>query len=250
MKKHWKIVSVIAAAALLIGSVTVTVSARGPRGWFGGGTAAAPTEGWGPGFMPPGRMPGRGVDLDWEALAEELGYEDVDALKEALRSGDEEAIAAVQEAMKAAHKAALDQALADGKITQEQYDAMIERLESGTPPAFAPRMPGGLDMPGAVGGVLEAAADELGMSVQDLLTALRDGDAEALAAVKEAAKEAITQAVEDGTLTEEQAEWLLQGVERGEGFCGTRRHLRTQVLRRPWGLGRHALSRPSGNCEH
>jgi hypothetical protein len=85
---------------------------------------------------------------------------------------------------------------------------------------------------------LEAAADALGMTVDELQTQLWGGKtladlaeekgidlAEVQAAV-EAAQEAamrekITQAVEDGTITQEHADWLLEGLEKGfltDGF--------------------------------
>lgn len=79
---------------------------------------------------------------------------------------------------------------------------------------------------------LEAAAEALGMTVDELKTQLWGGKtladlaeeksidlAEVQAAV-EAAQEAamrerIAQAVEDGTITQEHADWLLEGLEKG-----------------------------------
>ena len=228
MKKHWKTVSALVAAVLVVSGVTLTVSAGGPRGWFGGEEGTAPPEGWGRGFMPRQGMPGRpsmpgmrgGIALDWDALAKQLGYADAEALQEALKAGDEDVIAAVQAAHKQAMVDALDQALADEKITPEQYAAMIERLESAEPPmsrGARPMFPGGLDMRGEIGGVLEAAVGKLDAvdTVEELVALLKENDPDDVAAVQEAASEAIAAAVEAGQLPQEQADWLIQGLVSG-----------------------------------
>jgi hypothetical protein len=98
--------------------------------------------------------------------------------------------------------------------------------ERGTPPEGAPRHhplgPAGL----------EAAAGLFGMTADDLSTALRDGttldelatekgiDIEAVrAAVQAAHKEtmlgSINQAVADGKMTQDKADWLILGLENG-----------------------------------
>ncbi len=89
--------------------------------------------------------------------------------------------------------------------------------------------------------VFDAAADALGLTPQGLFTELHDAgksltevteeqgiDTEVLqdamhAARSEAMRQAIEQAVEDGNLSREQADWLLEGLEsgffpRGRGF--------------------------------
>jgi hypothetical protein len=95
---------------------------------------------------------------------------------------------------------------------------------------------------------LEAAAEALGMTADELRTQLWGGktladlaeekgiDLADVQAAVEAAKEAamrenIAQAVEDGTITQEHADWLLEGLEKGfltdgfgfgHGFAGGR----------------------------
>jgi hypothetical protein len=87
---------------------------------------------------------------------------------------------------------------------------------------------------GAAG--LQAAADALGITTDELQTQLRAGEslsdqaetagvdvADVLAAVDaacvQAQRDAIEQAVTDGTLTREKADWLLEGLD--QGFWGT-----------------------------
>ena len=75
----------------------------------------------------------------------------------------------------------------------------------------------------------EAIADALGINVSDFEAAIEDGETvfslaqeygvdfdELRAAMDEARAEAVDQAIEDGTITEEQAEWMKQGP-RGHG---------------------------------
>jgi len=102
------------------------------------------------------------------------------------------------------------------------------------PDESAPVFPGrhglGRGLGGQVG--LEAAAAALGMTADELSTqlwggktladlaeekgvALEDVQAAVEAAQQEAFKEAIAQAVEDGTITQEHADWLLEGLEKG-----------------------------------
>lgn len=79
---------------------------------------------------------------------------------------------------------------------------------------------------------LQAAAEALGMTTDELINALRSGstleelaeeagvDIEDVQAAIQAARatemrERIQQAVEDGTITQEHADWLLEGLDRG-----------------------------------
>jgi hypothetical protein len=79
---------------------------------------------------------------------------------------------------------------------------------------------------------LEAAADVLGMTTDELSSALQDGkrlqdiadetgvDIEDVRAAIQAVHETemrdrIAQAVEDGTITQENADWLLEGLDKG-----------------------------------
>ena len=84
-------------------------------------------------------------------------------------------------------------------------------------------------------GALEAIADVLDMSTDDLSAALEDGQPlaelaeeagvdmqeifDAMSALREEAmRERIAQAVEDGTMTQEQADWMLEGLDKGFFF--------------------------------
>lgn len=121
-----------------------------------------------------GRRPGNQNDGDF--------HKDKDGayLAEALGISEEELQAAVEEAQ----AAVIEQALADGLITQEQADPMADR-------GF--RMPRGIGGPDSGIDFNAYLADALGISVEDLDLA------------REAAKDAaIQQALEDGTITEEQ----------------------------------------------
>ena len=98
---------------------------------------------------------------------------------------------------------------------------------------------GGRDMMGGFGGagggqwtMFDTAAETLGLTPEELFAELREGKSlteiaeeqgveveEMYDAVNEARAEAIPeiieQAVEDGTLTQEQADWMLEGLEQG-----------------------------------
>lgn len=92
------------------------------------------------------------------------------------------------------------------------------------------RGPGGARGLGLIG--LQAAAESLGMTADELITALRSGKTleeladeagvdlqdvqDAIRAAHEVEmRERIEQAVSDGTMTEEKADWLLEGLEKG-----------------------------------
>ena len=147
--------------------------------------------------------------------------------------------AQTQDALKQAQLQTVDQMLADGKITKAQADAMKARINAGQ----------GL---GAVGGFgrhgggfkadrtlmnnlmtaeLNAAASALHMSPADLQNALRSGkslsaletqqkvsDSAVKAAMKNAAKGVLDNAVKAGTLTQSQADAILSKV--GSGLPG------------------------------
>ena len=147
--------------------------------------------------------------------------------------------AQTQDALKKAQLATVDQMLADGQITKAQADAMKARINAGQ----------GL---GAVGGFgrhgggfkadrtlmnslmtaeLNAAASALHMKTADLQSALRSGtslsqletkqnvsDSAVKAAMKNAAKGVLDNAVKAGTLTQSQADAILSKV--GSGLPG------------------------------
>ncbi|MCI0475428.1 MAG: phage protease [Anaerolineales bacterium] len=132
------------------------------------------------------------MQLYWDALAKKLGVP-TDKL---------------QQAMTDARKDALDQAVKQGLLTQTQADQMSKLGQNRA--AFAAGATARLD----------AAAKTLGMSVDDLKTALRTKTLLTLAqekkvdvaklrtAIADAEKAAIDQAVKDGKLTQAQADEL------------------------------------------
>ena len=119
---------------------------------------------------------------------------------------------------------------------------------------------------GLDGAGLEAVADVLNMSTDDLSAALKDGQSmqeladeagvdmqeimDSLGAVREETmRERIAQAVEDGSMTQEKADWLLEGLDKGflngPGFgLGGFHDLRGVAPLKHGGLVRRRHSRP------
>ncbi len=133
----------------------------------------------------------------------------------------------------------LDEAVAAGRMTQEQADALKERIESGEFPLFGGGGPGGPGMHGGGPIGLDAAASYLGLSDEELRTELSDGSTLAeiageqgksvdglVAALVESAKADLADSVEAGRLTETQQAEILDGLEErittlvNEGFRG------------------------------
>jgi len=135
----------------------------------------------------------------------------------------------------------LDEAVAAGRMTQEQADALKERIESGEFPLFGggggPGGPGGPHGGGMV--AIDAAASYLGLTDAELRTELDDGSTLAdvaeeqgksvdglVTALVDAAKTDLADAVEAGRLTEAQQTEILAGLEErittlvNEGFRG------------------------------
>jgi hypothetical protein len=145
----------------------------------------------------------------------------------------------LQDATKAAAIDQVDQALEEGKITQEQADELKSRIESGEGPGlFGPgffgfRGPGqdGLDGPGPdhhffLHDKLTPAAEYLGLTGAELFERLRDG--KSLAEIAEAegksvdgleqaildgAKSALDEAVANERLTQGQADEIYQRLQ-------------------------------------
>ena len=142
------------------------------------------------------------------------------------------------EAIKGAASDRIDAAVAAGKLTKEQGDAVKKRLENANGlPLFGLRAglhggPGGPGGPGLLrfafgnGKSLSAAATFLGLSDADLRTQLRDGKsladiakakgkttADLKAAMKTAITSELDQAVKDNKLTADQRTQLLSGID-------------------------------------
>jgi hypothetical protein len=146
----------------------------------------------------------------------------------------------LKDAMEAAALDEVDAAREDGRLTQEQADALKERIESGEPPPFFGPLIGPRFEPG-FGHVpegfpfhghfffeekLSTAAEYLGLTEAQLDEKLNEGSTLAEVAEAEgksvdglkhalidAAKERIDEAVTDGDLTQAQADDLLEGLE-------------------------------------
>jgi uncharacterized protein (DUF433 family) len=158
----------------------------------------------------------------------------------------------------------LQEAVDNGRLTEQQMEQMLERLTEELPERLQqPWQPGG-----PMGGFgrfgegfwteYDALAEALGITPEDLFGELHDGKtlaeiAEAqgvdLEAVRDAleatrgelAADAIEQAVENGRMTQERANWLLEGIEqgflpRGRGF-GVGPGFRSEGGRRGRGMG-------------
>lgn len=189
MKKVWKMVGIATLVAIL-GAAAI------------GAVAYAQDDGSGGPFDFGGRFR--------EAIAGILGI------------SVEEYDAAVEQAQ----AQVVDEALAEGWLTEDQAQRMQERFDQG----FGARGMGkGLMGPhqGFVGrgetSLISVAAEKLDMSVQDLLTELRDDKSIADVAQEQGVdpqdildaylaqlEENLAQAVEDGKITQNQADWMLE----------------------------------------
>jgi len=187
MNKVWKIVGIAAVVAIL--GVAVV------------GTAAYAQNG----------------DANWPF---DFGQRFKEALAGVLGISVDEYDAAVDQAQ----SQVLDEAVTEGWLTEDQATQMQERMDQG----FGTRgwdkgfmEPRGFGHGGS--SILSVAADELDMSVQDLMSELQDGKTIADVAGEKGidpqtitdaylakVKESLTQAVDDGKLTQERADWQLE----------------------------------------
>jgi hypothetical protein len=146
-----------------------------------------------------------------ESLAEHLGVS-TDELEDAARA------AAIDQ---------VDAALADGRITEEQAEALKERIEEGDFPfLFAPPLFGAPELhhgPGLFVDGLDAAAEYIGLGEDELRERLAEGqslaeiaraEGKSVDGLKQAligeAEESLNQAVEDEELTRERADEILE----------------------------------------
>jgi hypothetical protein len=131
------------------------------------------------------------------------------------------------EAVQQAQKDVVDQALEQGWLTEDQAERMRERAEQGVGPgAFGFRGKGFMGprcgfMGHGEDSIFSLVAKELGLTEEELFTKLQDGQTMAgllsedqIASVKEAhlaaIKENLTQAVADGKITQNQADFMLE----------------------------------------
>lgn len=138
-------------------------------------------------------------------------------------------------AVDTARQQVLDEAVSEGVLTEEQAERMSERLAEGFGVGgFGGRRGGmlggrGVMLGGSQASLLAVAAEVLGMSVEDLTAALQDEDSNSISAVA-AAKgvepqaiadafvaqraERLAEAVEAGRITQEQADVMLERMEK------------------------------------
>ena len=181
-----------------------------------------------------------------------------EAVSDILGISVEEYEAAVDQAQ----QQVVDEALAEGWLTETQAERMQERFEKGFGPGMKgpglapfgakPGRPGGPRHGGLPGrpadGRMALTAEVLDMPVEDLAAALKDGQTIAqIAAARgvdtqaivdahlKALSERLDRAVENGRMTEKQAQWLLEQaqtrierfIEEGHPFdnCAPDNHL-------------------------
>ncbi len=225
MKKPGRMVAILAITVMLVlvsGTVALAAGPSGGRGGFGGdGTAA---------------------------IAEKLGMT-TDELHTALKAGktiadlaEDEGVALAD--LKAAYDAArtsalterIEQAVTDGELTRAQADWMLQGIKSGYGLGKGGgRLPFGRGLGSDDNPGLEAAAKTLGLTVDELKLQMWAGRTLADLAEKQgveletvqsaisearqaAMKEAIAQAVKDGKITQAQADWILEGIDKGYGL--------------------------------
>jgi polyhydroxyalkanoate synthesis regulator phasin len=134
---------------------------------------------------------------------------------------------ALSNALKKALENRVDAAVADGRLTKEQGDALKQRIESGQAPLFGlGGGPGGHDRGGHFGD-LDAAASYLGLTEDQLRTQLQSGKTLAdvakaqgksvdglIDALVAATKKDLDDAVADGRLTKAQADQILADMKQ------------------------------------
>lgn len=137
---------------------------------------------------------------------------------------------------------ALETAVTEGTITQEQADQILERAaesnflfksrgnQGHSGRGFGGELFGDIDMKAIVADALGITVEELeayredGLRFSEIAEELGVDVADVQEALQTAREEAINQALEDGTITEEQAERLQEGGGRGFGRGGRGGH--------------------------
>jgi len=211
-------------------------------GPFGGGRFGGRMSG---GPMNRGEFQGGPLHRGLEAVADTLGLTE-EELVEALRDGTSVAELAEEQGVDlddivsdvlAEAEERLEEAVENGRLTEDQKSQMLERLADDLPQHFSePWEPRGPQR-GLFGQFSEsfwsrydAVSEVLGLDPEELFSELHDGKSvaevadeqgvpvdeirEALEAARaEMMEERIRQAVESGRITEERAEWMLEGLE-------------------------------------
>jgi len=245
MEKHKRVaifVSVLVALVVLVGAkITFAQEPTLPD------SLGSRSEGGHPTWPGPGRGPGIRDNAALNAAIAELLGMSVEELEGALADGEtirtliEESgldMAEVQTALQTARAEMLQQAVADGSITQEQADQMLDRQSE---PKGSGRVgKGGFGLKDKDDTAWQTTlAEVLGISVEQLEGHLAGGEtirtlvetlgfdmAEVQAALQAARAEMLQQAVADGSITQEQADRMLdhQREPKGFGHEGKGRH--------------------------
>ena len=222
--KKWTLVSAITGTVVVLAIAGVWL--------FGGSTVVRAAEGLGATILQHRGGPGdRGVmggDIDHgQRLADALGI----------------TVHELEAAQETAHEAAIAQAIEDGVITQEQADEMQAQRElHESLMAYIDRDALMAQAMGMTAEELQAAFDA-GKTIPDLLVE-RGLDAETLHENMAAAHEAaLAQAVEDGVITQEQADEM----QDGRGMMPGGRMMPSGEGRRPRGRGGFDRGMPKGD---
>jgi hypothetical protein len=250
MLKNRKLVliGVVGALVLLLGGVGMAYAyAEGPLPPLGDEPFFRGRRLAGGGSMRGGPLPGRSPYSLVEATAEVTGLNE-DEVVAALEEG--QAFVEIADAQGVDPQEIVDTAIAEaesrlqeavdnGRLTEDQMEQMLERLAEEIPERLEqPWQPGG-PMGGPFGRfgegfwrMYDEVAETLGLAPDELFAELHDGktleevseahgvEMEAVRYALEAARgelmeEAIEQAVENGRMTQERADWLLEGIEQG-----------------------------------
>ncbi len=150
------------------------------------------------------------------------------------------------DAFKAARLDMLDEALAEGKITQEQADKIRQRIEDSQGLGFGLK---GWRMR-ALGGIVSSVAETLGMTPREIVQELKDGrslaeigEAKGVSAdtlkstILTAAQDKLDQAVADGKLTQERADKITARLtDNIDKILNWKRGSGEGLPRRYWGM--------------
>ena len=204
------------------------------------------------------------------AVSETLGLsmEEIEAMRADGQSMAEilEAQGVTQEDVHATVQAAVEDAVntavSEGTITQEEADQLLERAaEGGFGRGHRGGHRGGNGLGAEIFGDIDrkaVVAEALGITTEELEAYHEDSlrlpeiaeelgvdVADVEAAMREVVEEAVNQAVEDGTITQEQADQILSGEGRGFGHNGHRGPRGDNSQGRPFGNGNN----PAANTQ-
>jgi hypothetical protein len=234
MGKHLKVVIVVGLVALMALVGTSVAYAQGPK--LGGQGRGFEGRGLGGTHLSSAALAAVAKELNMTTdelttqlkggaivadLADKAGV-DLQKVRDAATAADKQAA-----------KDAIEKAVTDGKLTRAQADWMLQGIEQGYGLRGKLGFGEGMGMGMMANNTeLEAAAKLLNMTADQLSTQLWGGRTLAQLAEKagvkladvqtamqnarkDAQRAAIEQAVKDGKLTRQQADWLLQGLENG-----------------------------------